>query len=147
MTYTALTYSFPNLEPVCCSVTDRTVTELLQNCYRTVCNCCFLTYIQSSQEAGKVIWHSQLLKIFLQCVVIHTVKGFWVVHEAEVDVFLKPSFFFNDPMDVDTLISSSSAFSKSSLNIWKFLVYVMLSLAWRILSIILLAYEMNAIVH
>ena len=146
MTYTALTYAFPNLEPVCCSVTDRTVTEMLQNCYRTVCNCCFLTCKQISQEAGQVVWYSHLLKNLPQFVVIHTVKGFGIVNIAEVDVFLKPSFFFNDPMDVDTLISSSSAFSKSSLNIWKFLVYVMLSLAWRILSITLLACEMNATV-
>ena len=62
----------------------------------------------------------------LQFVVIHTVKGFGVVNKAEVDVFLKLSCFFDDPVDVGNLISGSSAFSKSSLNIWKFLVHVML---------------------
>ena len=88
-------------------------------------NCCFLTCIQVSQEAGQVVWHSHLLKNFPQFVVIHTVKGFNIVSEAEVDVFLELSCFFEDPTDVGNLISGSSAFSKSSLNIWKFLVHVM----------------------
>ena len=71
----------------------------------------------------------------------------WVVNKAEVDDdFLELSYFFDDPMDVDNLISGSSAFSKSSLNIWKFAVYVLLKPGWRILSITLLAYEMSAIV-
>ena len=61
-----------------------------------------------------------------QFVVIHTVKGFGKVNKAEVDVFLEPSYFFDDPTDVDNLISGSSAFSKTSLNIWKFLVHVLL---------------------
>ena len=76
-----------------------------------------LTCIQISQEAGKVVWYSHLLKNFPQFVVIHTVKGFGVVNKTEVDVFLEFSRFFNDPADVGNLISGSSAFSKSSLNI------------------------------
>ena len=83
-------------------------------------NYCFLTCIQVSQESGQVVWYSHLFENFPQFVVIHTVKGFGVVSEAEVDVFLEFSCFFNDPMDVGNLISDSSAFSKSSLNIWKF---------------------------
>ena len=78
-------------------------------------NCCFLTYIQISQEAGKMVG-IPLFKNFPQFVVIHTVKGFTVVNEAEVDAFLEFSCFFNDPMDVGNLISDSSVFSKSTLN-------------------------------
>ena len=78
-----------------------------------------MTYIQISQEEGKVVWYSHLLKNFPQLVVIYTVKGFSVVNEAEVDLFLKFSSFFYDPVDVGNLISGSSAFSKSSLYIWK----------------------------
>ena len=80
----------------------------------------FLTCIQISQEAGKVVWDSHLFKNFPQFVVIHTVRGFGIVNKAEVDVFLELSCFFNDPAGVGNLISGSSAFSKSSLNIWKF---------------------------
>ena len=87
-------------------------------------NCCFLTCIEISQEA--VVWYSHLLKNFPQFVVIHTIKGFGVVNKAEVDVFLELSSFFYDPADVGNLISGSSTFSKSSLNIWKFLVHVLL---------------------
>ena len=173
-------YSFPHLEPVCCSMSSS--------------NCCFLTCKQISQEAGQVIWYSHLLKNFLQVTVIHTIKGFqfssvpqsclslqphglgpglpvhhkllefiqihvpWVgdaiqpshplsspspptfnlsqhqgqvkgfgiVSKAEVDVFLELSYFFDDPADVGNLISGSSVFSKTSLNIWKFTVYVLL---------------------
>ena len=90
-------------------------------------NCCFLTCIQVSQEAGKVVWYSHLLKNFPQFVVMHTVKGFSIVNEAEVDVFLEFLCFFYDPMDVGNLISGSSAFSKSSLYIWKFSVLVLLT--------------------
>jgi len=90
-------------------------------------NCCFLTCIQISQEADKVIWYSHLLKNFPQFVVIHTVKGFGIVNKAEVAVFLEFSCFFYDPEDVGNLISGSSAFSKSSLNIWKFSVCVLLN--------------------
>ena len=78
-------------------------------------NCCLLTYIQISQEAGKVVWYSHLLKNFPQLVVIYTVKGFSIVNEA--DVFLEFSCFFYNPADVGNLISGSSAFSKSSFNI------------------------------
>ena len=88
-------------------------------------NCCFLTCIQISQAAGNVIWYSHLLKNFSQFVVIHTVKGFGIVNKA-VDVFLELSCFFDDPADVGNLISGSSAFSKSNLNIWKFTVHVLL---------------------
>ena len=76
--------------------------------------------------AGKVVWYSCLFKNFPQFVVIHTVKGFGKVNEAEVHVFLKHSCLFDDPADVDNLISGSSAFSKTSLNIWKFMVHVLL---------------------
>jgi len=105
-------YFFPNLEPVRCSIWGS--------------DCCFLTCTQISQEAGKVVWYSCLLKNFPQFVVIHTVKGFSVINKAEIDVFLELSWFFDDPMDVDNLISGSSAFSKSSLYIWKFSVHVLL---------------------
>ena len=70
-------------------------------------------------------WYSHLLKNFPQFVVIHTVKGFSIVNESEVDV-LEFSCFFNDPTDVGNLISGSSAFSKSRLNIWKFSIHVLL---------------------
>ena len=74
-----------------------------------------------------MVWYSHLLKNFPQFVVMHTVKGFSVVNEAEVDVFLEFLCFFYDPMDVGNLISGSSAFSKSSLYIWKFSVLVLLT--------------------
>ena len=86
----ALTYSFPYLEPVCCSMFTS--------------NCCFLTHIQISQEAGRVVWYSHLLKNFPQFVVIHTVEGFGIVNKAEIDFFLKLSCFFNDPTDVGNMI-------------------------------------------
>ena len=88
--------------------------------------CCFLTCIQISQEAGQAVWYSHLSQNFPQFVVIHTIKGFGVVNKAEVDVFLELSCFFDDPTDVVNLIFGSSAFSKSSLNIWKFTVHVLL---------------------
>ena len=80
-------------------------------------NCCFLTCIQISQEAGQVVQYSHLLKNFPQFAVIYTVKGFGVINKAEVDVFLEFSCFFYDPSDVGNLIFGSSAFSKFSLNI------------------------------
>ena len=89
-------------------------------------NCCFLTCIQVSQEAGKVVWYAHLFQNFLQFVVIHTVKVFQVVNEAEVDFFLKFPSFFYDPVDVGHMISGSSAFSKSSLYICSFLIHVLL---------------------
>ena len=73
-----------------------------------------------------MIWYSHLLKNFPQFVVIHTVKNFGVVNKAEVGVFLAFSCFSYDPMDVDNLISGYSAFSKSSLNIWKFMIHIVL---------------------
>ena len=87
--------------------------------------CCFLTCIQISQEAGQVIWYSHLLKNFPQFVVIHTVKGFGIVNKAKLDDFLELSCFYDDPVDVGNLVSGSSAFSKSSLDIWKFMVHVL----------------------
>ena len=79
-----------------------------------------------SQEAGQMVWYSHLLKNFPQFIVIHTVKGFSIVNEAEIDVFLEFFCFFYDPVDADNLISGSSAFSKSSSNIWEFSVHVLL---------------------
>ena len=108
----AMMYPFPNMEPVHCSMSGS--------------NCCCLTCKQVSQEAGKVVWCSHLFKNFPQFVVIHTVKGFSVVSEAEVDAFLEFSCFFYGPVDVGNLNSGSSAFSKFSLNIWKFSVHVLL---------------------
>ena len=92
-------YAFPNLEPVRCSMSSS--------------NCCFLTCIQISQEEGQMVWYSHPFKNFPQFVVIHTVKGFSIVNEAKVDVFLGLSCFVYDPTDVASLISGSSAFSKS----------------------------------
>ena len=89
-------------------------------------NCCFLTCIQMSQEAGQVVWYYHFFKNFPQFIVIHTVKGFGIVNKAEIDVFLEHSWFFHDPVDVGNLISLSSAFSKTSLNIWKFMVHLIL---------------------
>ena len=108
----ALLYSFSYLEPVFCSMSSS--------------NCCFLTWMQVSQEAGQVVWYSHLLKNFPQVIVIHTVKGFGIVNKAEIDVFLELSCFFNDPTDGGNLISGSSAFSKFSLSIWKFTVHGLL---------------------
>ena len=105
-------YSFSYLEPVCCSMSSS--------------HCCFLTCIQISQEAGQGVWYSHLFQNFPQFIVIHTVKGFGIVNKAEVYIFLELSCFFNDPADVGNLISDSSAFSKTSLNIWKFMVHVLL---------------------
>ena len=79
-----------------------------------------------SQEAVQVVWYSHLLKNFPQFVVIHTAKGFGVTNKGEVDVFLELSCFFDDLADVDNLISGFSPFSKSSLNIWKFMAHVLL---------------------
>ena len=106
--------------------------DILLSQFWTVCcsmsssNCCFLTCIQISQEADEVIWYSHLFRNFPQFVVIHTVKGFAVVNKPEVDAFLELSCILNDPTNVGNLISDSSAFSKSSLNVWKFMVHVLL---------------------
>ena len=95
-----------------------------------------------------MVWYSHLLKsLFIpQFIESHTVKSFDIVNKAEIDVFLELSCFFDDPADVGNLISSSSAFSKTSLNIWNFMVPVLLKPAGRILSITLLAHDMSAIV-
>ena len=103
-------YSFPNLEPAhCCMFSS---------------NCCFLTCIQVSQEAGKVSGIPISLRDSTVCCEPH--KGFSIVSDAEVDVFLKFSCFFYNPTDIGNLISGSSAFSKTRLNIWKFMVHVLL---------------------
>ena len=73
-----------------------------------------------------MVWHSHLLKNFPQFIVIHTLKGFGIVNKAEIDIFLELTSFFDDPVDVGNLMSGSSAFSKSSLNIWKFMVHILL---------------------
>ena len=106
-------YSFPNLEPVRCSMYSS--------------NCCFFTCIQISQEAGQVF--PSLEECSTVCCDPH--KGFGVVNKAEIDVFLELSYFFYDPMDVNNLISDSSAFSKSSLKLRKFSVHVLLKPGWE----------------
>ena len=106
-----LTYSFSYLEPVCFSMSSF--------------NCCFLTCIQIPQESGQVVWYSHLFQNCPQFVVILTVKCFSLVNK-EVGVFLELSCFFDDPADVGNLISGSSASYKPSLNIWKFMVHVLL---------------------
>ena len=93
-------YSFPNFEPVCCSMSGS--------------NYCFLTHIQVSQETDKVVQYFHLFKNFPKFVVIHTVKGFSIVNEAEIDVFLELPCFLHDPVYVGNLISSSSASLKPS---------------------------------
>ena len=105
-------YCFSCLEPACCSMSSS--------------NCFFLACIQISQEAGKMVWYSHLFQNFPQFIVIHIVKGFGIVNKAELDVFLELSCFFSDSADVGNLISGSSAFSKTSSNIWKFTVHVLL---------------------
>ena len=95
-------------------------------CSMSNSNCCFLTCIQISQEAGQVVWYSHLFWNFPQFIVIHTVKGFGIVNKAKIDIFLELSCFFSDSVDVGNSISGSSAFSKTSLNIWKFTVHVLL---------------------
>ena len=99
-------HAFPNFELVRCSMSGS--------------NCCFLIFIQVSREAGEVVFFSHIFKRFTQFAVIHTAKSFNIVNEAEVDIFLKFHCFFYDQMVVGNLISGSSAFSKSSLYIWKF---------------------------
>ena len=91
-------YSLPDLESVSCSTSSS--------------NCCFLTCIQISQEAGQAVWYSHLFQNFPEFIVIHTVKGFGIINKAEVDVFLKLLSFLYDPGNVGNLISHSSCFSK-----------------------------------
>ena len=102
-------YSFPNLEPVHCSMSSST--------------CGFLTCIQISQEAGQVVWYSHRWKNFPVCYDSHS-QRLW--HSQQSRCFLELSCFFYDPTDVGNLIPGSSAFSKSSLNIWKFMVHILL---------------------
>ena len=128
-----LTYSFSYLEPVCCSMSSS--------------NCCFLTCISVSQEAGQVVWYSQLFRNFSRFIVIHTVKGFGIVNKAEIDVFLELSCFSHDPADVGNLISGSSAFSKTSLNIWRFTVHILLKPGLENFEHSLLECMMSAIVR
>ena len=103
---------FSYLEPVCCSMSSS--------------NCCFLTCIQISQEAGQVVCYFYLFQNFPQFIMIHTVEGFGIVNKAEIDVFLELSCFSDDPADIGNLISVFSAFSKTSFIIWKFKVHVLL---------------------
>ena len=100
------------LKPVFCSLSSS--------------NCCFLTCIQVSQEAGQVVCYSHLFQNFPQFIVIHTVKGFGIANKAEIDVFLELSCSFDDPTDVGNLISGSSDFSKMSVNIWKLILHMFL---------------------
>ena len=93
-----------------------------------------------------MVWYAHLFQNFPQFIVIHTVKGFVVVNKAEIYVFLELSCFFDDPEDVGNLITGSSAFSKTSLEIWKFTVHVLLKPDLEILSITVLACEKSAIV-
>ena len=119
------------LEPVCCSMSSS--------------NCCFLTCIQVSQEAGQVVWYSHLFQNFPQFIVIHTVKGFGIVNKAEVDVFMELSCFFDDPADVGKLVSGSSLFSETSLKIGSSHFTYCWSLAQRLWGITLIACERSAI--
>ena len=108
-------YSFLNLEPVHFSMFGS--------------NYCLLTCIQIFQEVDKVVWNFPLFRNFPQFALIHTVKHFSTVNEAEIDAFLEFACIFYDPTDVGNLISGSSAFSKYNLNIWKFSVHVLLKLS------------------
>ena len=108
-------------------------------------NCYFLTHIHVSQETGQVVQYSHLLKNFPQFLVIHTVKGFSVVNEAEVDVFLEFPCFLYDSVDAGNLISGLSAFSKSSLYIWKFLDHKLLKPSLKDWNITLLVWEMSTV--
>ena len=108
--------------------------------------CFFLTCIQISQESGQVVWYSHLFQNFPQFLVIHTVKGFGIVNKAEVDVFLELSCFFADPVDVGDLTSGSSPFSKTSLNIRKFTVHILMKPGLENFEHYFTACEMSAIV-
>ena len=120
MIYIALMYSFSYLELVRCSMSSSIF------CSMPISNCCFLTCIQVSQEAGQVVWYSHIFQNFPQFIVIHTVKDFGIVNKAEIDIFLELPCFFDDPVHVVNLISGSPAFYKTSLNIWKFTVHTLL---------------------
>ena len=113
----ALSYSFPNFEPV--------------SCFMSGSKCCFLTCIQIFQETGKVIFYFYLFKNFPQFFVIHTLKGFSIVSEAEVDVFLELPCFLHDLTNISNLISGTSPPWKYSLYTWKFLVQVLLKPSFK----------------
>ena len=120
-----------NLEPVCCST--------------SISNCCFLACIEISQEAGQVVWDSFLFQNFPQFIVIHTVKGFGIVNKAEIDVFLELSCFFDDPADVGSLVPLP--FLKPTWTSGSSRLMYCRSLAWRILIITWLAFELSAVVR
>ena len=113
-------YSFPSLEPVCCSMSSS--------------NYCFLTCIQIAQEAGKVVWYSHLFKNFPQFAMTHTVKGFGIVNKTEVDIFLELSCFFDDPTDVGNLTSVLLPFQNPTWTSGSSWFEYCWSLVWRILS-------------
>ena len=134
MTIYSLDVLLSYLGPVCCSMSSS--------------DCCFLTCIQVSQEAGQVVWNSHLIQNFPQFIVIHTVKSFGIVNKVELGLFsffLELSCFFDDPADVGNLISGFSAFSKSSLYIWKFLAHILLEPSLEDFEHALTACEMSAI--
>ena len=124
-------YSFSNLGPVCCSLSSSN---------------CFLLYLQTDFSGGRSGGLTHLLKNFPQLLVIYTVKVYGVINKAEVDVFLELSCFFNDPVDVGILISGSSAFSKSILNMREFLVHVLLKAGLENFQHYFQAFEMRAVV-
>ena len=109
--------------------------------FRSSSNCFFLTCLQISQEVGQVVWYSHFLKKFPQFVVIHTVKGFGIVNKAETDAFQELSCFFHDPVDVDNLILVPLSFLNPAWTSRSSRFMYCWSLAWRILSITLLACE------
>ena len=124
-------YSFSYLDPVCCSISSS--------------NCCFLTCIQASQEAGQVVQYSHVFQNFPQFIVIHTVEGFGIVNKAEIDVFLELSFLMIQWMlAIWTLVPLS--FLKPAWTSGRSQFMYCWSLVWRILSITLLVCEMSAIV-
>ena len=127
-----LMYSFSYLEPVCCSMSSS--------------NCCFPTCIQISQEAGQMVQYSHLFQNFPVYCDLHS-QMFCIVNKAEIDVFLELSCFFSDPADVGNLISGSSTFSKTRLNIWNFTVHVLLKPGLENFQHYFTACEMSAIVQ
>ena len=125
-------YSFSYLEPVCCSMSSS--------------NCCFLTCIQVSQEAGQVVWNSHLFQNFPEFIVIHTVKGSGIVNKAEIDVFLELSCFFDDPADVAIWSLVPLPFLKPAWTSGSSRFTYCWSLAWRILNITSMWDECNCVV-
>ena len=126
-------YSFPYLEPVCFSMSNS--------------NCCFLTWIQNSQEAGQVVWYSHHFKNFSEFAVVHTAKGFGIINKAEVGVFLELSCFFNDPTELAIWSLVPLPFLNPAWTTGSSWFMYCWSQAWRILRITLLVCEMSAIVR